>query len=263
MSFFTPVKALYGLYQAHEASKALKALSKQEDPQYRSATDILNESKANIQRGFSAQEEADFNQSLARSENQRFRTASTFNPNLAGVVNAGINYGNLSALNRFAADSARLRDRKIESLASDITRQDNLNVQDAIRRKREKEMQYAEAYRAGVGNIAGAMDQVDRDAASVTSILTGMPAGGRQASPTGSLTSTGTEMGQEITTPTTGPYSGQYYSPYGSTTSTDPLNGYNPYIQRLNPSQVPSASAAPPDTFAGVPNMWQNIKFGF
>lgn len=178
MSFSAPLKGLYGLYQTHEASKALRKLAGQPDPQYRSAIDILDEAKANTQRGFTAQEEADFNSSLARNSSQRFRTATDINPNLAGAVTAATNYGNLGALNRFAADSSRLREANTQRLVGDITQQSNANTTDAIRRKREKEMAYGEAYRAGVANIAGVLDSIDRDAATLTSVLSGMPAGG-------------------------------------------------------------------------------------
>jgi len=268
MGFSAPIKALYGIYQTHQASKALRDLAKQPDPQYRSAIDIKNEAEAVNQRGFSAQEEADFGTSLARMSNARLRSARDMNPNLANAVTAGINFGNLGALNKFAADSARLRENKVNRLAGDITQQSNANVSEAIRRKREKEMAYGEAYKAGISNISNMFEQIDRDAASVTAILTGMPAGGNvtpiaQAPARLGATDIPSQGAQNA-------YYGSPQRPYpGSQQWTDNLypSPGNPYNINAPMSPTaplgnnpPAASAVTPDPFSYD---WYRNSLGF
>lgn len=173
MTIFELPKAAYGFFQARKASKALNDLAKQPEPEYRSAVDIYNEADANTKSGYSPEEKAAFMGNLNRARTASQRIASDRNPNLAGVINAGINYGNIGALNQFASDDASLRRQKISQLASGITAQSNANTSNAINLKRQKEAAYGEAYKAGVGNVMNIFDAMNRDAATLTSIVAG------------------------------------------------------------------------------------------
>lgn len=172
--FFAPLKALYGVYQARQASKALRKLGSEPEPTYRDPNSILAEAEAKTPTGYSGQEKAAFMSNLARLNNQKYRVASQTNPNMASNINAGIQYGNLGALNEFAKNDAALRRSKVDRLFSGITQTDVRNTSNAIQNRRMLQQQYGQAYQAGIGNIFNLFDQIDRDAASVTSIVTGM-----------------------------------------------------------------------------------------
>lgn len=172
--FAAPLKALYGAYQAKQSSDALRRLANQPEPTYRSADSILQEAEGKTPSGYTGQEKAAFQQSLARLGMQKYRQASQINPNMASNINAGINYGSLAATNEFARNDASLRRDRINRLVTGITNEDNRNVSTAIQNRRMLQEQYGQAYQAGIGNIFNLFDQVDRDAASLTSIVTGM-----------------------------------------------------------------------------------------
>lgn len=167
-------KAIYGAIQMKQSGDALRRLANQPEPTFRSADSILREAEGKTPSGYTGQEKAAFQQSLARLGMQKYRQASQVNPNMASNINAGINYGNIGAQNEFAKNDASLRRDRINRLVNGITNEDNRNVSTAIQNRRMLQEQYGQAYQAGVGNVFNLFDQIDRDAASVTSIVTGM-----------------------------------------------------------------------------------------
>ena len=181
-SFFAPIKALYGVYQARQASKALRNLASQPEPTYRDPNSILAEAEAKTPTGYSGAEKAAFMNNLARLNTSRYRIASQTNPNMASNIGAGIDYGNVGAINEFAKNDAAIRRNKVNSLFGAITAADTRNTSNAIANRRMLEQQYGQAYQAGVGNVFNLFDQIDRDAASLTSIVTGLPTGGSGSS---------------------------------------------------------------------------------
>ncbi len=190
MSFFAPLKAIYGAYQANQAGKALRNLASQPEPTFRDPNSILQEATSKTPTGYSAAERAAFMQNLQRLNTLKYRNATQSNPNLAANVGAGIDYGRVGAINEFAANDANLRRERINRLAGDIAQTDIRNTTNAINNRRAMEQAYGQAYQAGVGNVMNLFDQIDRDAASLTSIVTGMPAGGGGSTQKGMTTTT-------------------------------------------------------------------------
>ena len=171
-------KAIYGAIQMKQSGDALRRLANQPEPTFRSADSILREAEGKTPSGYTGQEKAAFQQSLARLGMQKYRQASQVNPNMASNINAGINYGNIGAQNEFAKNDASLRRDRINRLVNGITNEDNRNVSTAIQNRRMLQEQYGQAYQAGIGNVFNYFDALDRDAATVASIVTGMPTGG-------------------------------------------------------------------------------------
>ena len=170
-------KILYGLHQIKKSSDALKRLSRWK-PEFRTGESIFQEATAKTPRGYTAQEEAAFGQKLSRNNMQQFRSATQANPNLAQNVQAGISYGNVAALTDFASADARLKRDNINRLASDIARQDNMNVQYQMQQKAQMEQAYGEAKRAGIANVFGAFDSKMNDLKTVASFLVPMAGAG-------------------------------------------------------------------------------------
>ena len=146
MQFFGPLKAIYGAYQANQASKALRGLASQGEPQYRDPNSILQEATSKTPTGYSAAEKAAFMQNMQRLNTLKYRNATQSNPNLAQNVQSGIDYGNVNALNEFASNDANLRRERINRLASDIAQTDVRNTTNAINNKRAMEQAYGQAY---------------------------------------------------------------------------------------------------------------------
>jgi len=167
---FEEIKAIYGLTQMNKSKKALNRLANWK-PEFRSGESILQEATAKTPYGYSAQEQTAFNNSLARTNNMRYRLASQSNPNMASNINAGIQYGNIGALNEFARNDASLKQQKIGQLTNMIRSQDNMNVSNQINQKSQMEQAYGEAYKAGLSNIVGAFDSKMNDLKTVASFV--------------------------------------------------------------------------------------------
>lgn len=201
-SFFYGPKIIYGIHQMHKASKALRRLSRQPMPTYRSAGSIQREAESLNPVGFTPQEKAAFNQRLNQRTNSALRQTTDRNPNFGQVVNAGINYGNVEAINQFAANDAQLRQNKIAQTRSLITAQSNAQTMENLRQRREKELAYGVAYQQGLNNVIGVMDSLDRDAASTTGMVTGGGYGntlqGASTTPTPTPTYQPTYLGSRV-----------------------------------------------------------------
>jgi hypothetical protein len=104
-------------------SKAKKMLKQMEGkmPQYRTVEDIQRQAKAMTPGGFEPEQMAQARQDIARQAAGGYRMATQSNPNLAGAVQAGINYGTISNLTDLAAKDAAMRRQRIESTAQMLT----------------------------------------------------------------------------------------------------------------------------------------------
>lgn len=249
MQFFGPLKAIYGAYQANQASKALRGLASQGEPQYRDPNSILQEATSKTPTGYSAAEKAAFMQNMQRLNTLKYRNATQSNPNLAQNVQSGIDYGNVNALNEFASNDANLRRERINRLASDIAQTDVRNTTNAINNKRAMEQAYGQAYQAGIGNVMNLFDDIDRSAASLTSIVAPMAAntptsGMQRASAPPSLpplpAKSGVEVPSQLTydrvQPPLNTTMGRESVTYGTNTPVTPFPSYNQQDWIMNPN---------------------------
>lgn len=231
-------KALYGLYQMKKAKKALNNLANW-NPTFRSGDSILNEATSKTPSGYTPQQEAAFNSNLTRLNNQKFRMASQANPNLSANVRAGIDFGNIAALNEFAKNDAILKNQKINTLATTIRGQDNANVTNQISQKAQMEQAYGNAYRAGLGNIVGALDSKINDLKTVASFVipgAGAGAGGGDSSAEGQQ-SLG-QMAAGSATPTMG--AGAGFGNKAAAGYQAPINNsWKPYDTPVAPYTMP------------------------
>lgn len=148
MPYITAALALYGvgssIYKQQQAKKAIKKLEDYK-PKFRTAKDIQTEAELMNRRGFSPVEEANFRQGLARQNNASYQKATQTNPNLSGAVGAGINYGNIQAINEFAARDEQVRRQKVQDYIGLTRGQSNAQTEADLISKREREIAYGNA----------------------------------------------------------------------------------------------------------------------
>lgn len=108
------------LVRQGKANKMLKQMEGKM-PQYRTVEDIQRQAKAMTPGGFEPEQMAQARQDIARQAAGGYRMATQSNPNLAGAVQAGINYGTISNLTDLAAKDAAMRRQRIESTAQMLT----------------------------------------------------------------------------------------------------------------------------------------------
>lgn len=183
MGYLTAALAIYGAVDSYDksqkAQKGINALKKIK-PKYRDAVDIQRQAESEVTRGFSAEEAANFQQGLTRSNNAQYRLATDRNPNLAPAVQAGINYGNVAAQNQFAAADAQIRQGKVDRLTSLITGQENANTEAQLMNKRDQEIAYGNAKNQNDAQLYNSLSQF---AAGVQNIDTTGMGGTKTAQP--------------------------------------------------------------------------------
>lgn len=119
----TGIGLVDSLIRSQKASKLMKKLERQGMPQYRSAQDIQREAQATA-KGFSPEEMAKARGDIARQSAAGYRMATQTNPNLAGAVQAGINYGTIGQYGELAARDAMMRRQRASELAQLLTSAD-------------------------------------------------------------------------------------------------------------------------------------------
>lgn len=170
MGYLTLALAAYGVIdsisKSQKAKKGINALKKIK-PKYRDALDIQRQAEAGVTRGFSAEEAANFQQGLTRSNNASYRLATDRNPNLAPAIQAGINYGNVAAQNQFAAADAQLRQSKVDRLTNLITGQSNNQTEAELMNKRDQEIAYGNAKNQNDAQLYNSLSQMAAGAQNI------------------------------------------------------------------------------------------------
>jgi len=92
---------------------------------------------------------------MAQNNARKYYQAMSYRPDMANTIMAGINYGNIGALNEFAAKDAQLRRQDEQRLAGLIQTQDARNVSAFNSRLQMREQALGQAKQAGVQNIWG------------------------------------------------------------------------------------------------------------
>lgn len=153
--------------QIHKANKALRELNKQEQPNYSEdprTTAAFNRAQAMSNEGFTAQEDAGFNQNLAMQNSAQFQNAVDMGGgNLASTINAGLQSNNIQAINNRAGQDAQLRRSNMQyadSLAQGLQSQQNLINSQKIARRQLLESSYGAAKAQGQENLWGAIDSI-------------------------------------------------------------------------------------------------------
>lgn len=147
-----------GFVQQQDARKGLNSLVK---PQGYNVTQEQNASYTNAQHnamnGYSPQERAAYLSSLAQRNNAGYSKAMKFGGNgLAGAIQAGVNYGNASALNNFASQDAGLRRSNIryaDSRGDVISQQKNRQTQLENNNYNQKQAAFGNAIKTGKENM--------------------------------------------------------------------------------------------------------------
>ena len=147
-------QGIYGLFQTIDASKKLKNLEKPKDYLTIDELDIKAKGKA---QGYSAQEKFLFFQNLVRQNNMSFNKAMSYRPDMANTISAGINYGNIDAVNQFSLNDANMIRQDKNRLFNAYQRQDERTVGDFNTRLREKELALGQQKQAGVQNVFAAV----------------------------------------------------------------------------------------------------------
>lgn len=160
------VKMIGGAVQLYKANKALQELHKQPEPNYAISPEYQQAyAKALAMSngsGFSAQETAGFNNDLAMNNTATFKNAVDIGGGgMGSTINAGIQYGNINAINQRAGQGAALKRgyaQDAASLAQGLQSQQNLIDQTRIGRRQLLEQTYGAAKAQANENIWGASD---------------------------------------------------------------------------------------------------------
>lgn len=156
------IQAGIGLTQSLIAGEKLKKLQNQ--PQsYLSESPEMIASRMRAEnlakRGFSQEETNAFMNNTAMLSNQRYKAAMTSaGGNLAGSVNAGVNYGSIKSFLDFASADASLKRSNIryaDSFSENLQRMSDENIRRKQSMRDRAEAALGGAVQAGINNIAG------------------------------------------------------------------------------------------------------------
>lgn len=112
--------------------------------------------------GFSPEEKAAYEQTQAGLSNQRYRRGlAVAGGNLAGAINAGVQYGDINAALKYAAQDAALKRNNVryaDTFAQNLQNLQNRNTDNAYNYRLRAEQALGQAVQAGLNNVsAGAM----------------------------------------------------------------------------------------------------------
>lgn len=153
--------------QIHKANQALQELNKQPQPNYSEdprTTNAFNRAEAMSNQGFTAQQNAGFDQNLAMQNSAQFQNAVDIGGgNLASTINAGLQNNNIQAINNHAGQDAELQKsnmRYADTLATGLQSQQNLINSQKIARRQLLDQSYGAAKSQGNENLFGAIDSL-------------------------------------------------------------------------------------------------------
>lgn len=156
------VQGLMGLYQKQKADQELKALHSQKVPSFGETPEMrASRTRANemAKGGFTPQENAVFQQNLARANNASYNRAMNIAPNQSSAINAGINYANLGALNQHAGQDAALHRQNIlysDKFSQTLQTLSNMNIEKQLQQRLLAEQALGKASQSGLMNIGSA-----------------------------------------------------------------------------------------------------------
>lgn len=156
---------ILGGAQAAAGLYGLSQVAKDPYPEYKVAPEAqaaYNTAQEQAKFGYAPEQKAAFGQDMARSSNTRFRRAVDMGGgNLAYALHAGINAGNLGAMNNFYAQDAQLQNQKqryVGQLAQGFQSNQNMNTRSAIQSRDAIEQAYGNSIQAGLNNAVGSLN---------------------------------------------------------------------------------------------------------
>lgn len=122
-------KAGIGYFGMKKARKERKAFERSHQLEYSKPEELMSRAQGMVEYGFTPQEQAAFQQQMARNEAAQLRATQGAAPNLSQQVMAGVNYGNVQNIIKFAEANARLQRQRYDELYGRLERADVRNVQ--------------------------------------------------------------------------------------------------------------------------------------
>lgn len=153
-----------GILQTYEGFAGLSKLNK--DP-YKLLTETPEQRASRMRaeemakQGFTPQEQAAYEQKMARSQNTGYQRAVDRAPDQSGAILAGINYNDIAGKNAYALNDAQLHRNNIsyaDSFSKYLQELSNRNIQEQNRRKEEATKQYGMAAQTGLNNIVNPLN---------------------------------------------------------------------------------------------------------
>ena len=136
-------------------------LKKRNVPKYDVTPQVSNAYADAMQRakyGYTGNQTASFRQDLSRNNNQQYSKAvGQFGNQLSGATTAGVNFGNLRALNEFYKNDATLMGQNVRtaySMADKFQRISDMNTTAAIQNYNQNQNAFGQALQAGISNLA-------------------------------------------------------------------------------------------------------------
>jgi hypothetical protein len=181
----TGLQLIDTLVRSSKSNKLLKSLEKKGMPQYRTAQDIQREAQATA-KGFSPEEMAKARGDIARQAQAGYQRAVQTNPNLANVIQAGINYGTVTQYGDLAARDAMMRRQRASELAQMLT------AADVRKTGEERQIQLRAIEAAGLAKQQAAQQRMDA-LLGFTSVMGSAAMGGyfNKTNPSGVITGAG------------------------------------------------------------------------
>lgn len=127
-----------------KAEKGLEELQDQDYPQYQTGEQIYDRANAKA-KGLSPEEKANAIHQLNQLATAKYNRATQTAPNMAGAINAGINYGSISGQLGLVAEDARKRREDLQRLIGLVGNQSNLQTGADIRKRVSEEQAYGKA----------------------------------------------------------------------------------------------------------------------
>lgn len=151
-----------GIFRTAKADSERKKLLKKPLAKFSEVPELAaSRARANemAQRGFTAEENAAYDQDYARSQNTAYSRAMNTAPNMAGAINAGINYGNTAAINQRSVADAQLHRQNIryaDTFSNYLQDLNNRNIAEQLNMTKAAFGAIGEGKREGINDITGA-----------------------------------------------------------------------------------------------------------
>ncbi len=224
--------------QKSDAKKGLAELNKTPFPTIGVSPELqgaYGRAQGESKYGFSPEQTAEFNQSLARSQNTQNRAAlDTGGGQIAGTLNRMNNVNNINALNTFASKGAGLKLEKeqyADSLAGQIQGVKSANDQAKIQQRIRLEQAYGGALRQGQENENQAIGSAAQLGAQTATSYNTQQAGRTASTTTTQSPSVAPDMWSQ------------------SNTMSAPNAGYNPYNVPVSRDQAQYDSLVTPSIY--------------
>jgi hypothetical protein len=165
---FVPYGSLFtGLLNTYEGFKGLSDLNSTPVPKFNETPEQMASrfrAEELAKSGYTAEEKANFDQKLQRSENTAYQRNLAVAPSLAQATLAGINYTNTGAMNQFAANDADLHRENIkyaDTFSKYLQELNNKNTEAQLQQRLMAEQALGQAAQSGISQIGTAANYLN------------------------------------------------------------------------------------------------------